>query len=194
MLFSKTHREAVVRENPSLGFGEVAQELGRKWRNLSSEQKDSYKPSRLPNPSASLSSLSPPPPSFENVSVRWACLACTFSNHIASHPKICAMCGLGRGLRPSQSSLPKLVISQATRTPNTITKLQNPVEELESSNAASSNAAAECCVCYDAPCDMIVLPCFHLCLCSQCTPKLRMTNDACPKCRAKIQDIKKVFI
>jgi hypothetical protein len=49
----------------------------------------------------------------------------------------------------------------------------------------------QCLVCMDAPSNMIISPCMHLCLCAVCA---NGTNfDKCPKCRGRIECVKKVY-
>lgn len=49
----------------------------------------------------------------------------------------------------------------------------------------------ECVVCLDHLSTHIILPCMHLCLCSDCGTKFQLKE--CPKCRTTIQAIKKTF-
>lgn len=57
----------------------------------------------------------------------------------------------------------------------------------------------ECCLCLDAPAIMIVLDCFHLCLCERCAksfasqPLEQGKEKLCPKCRAPIRTIHKTY-
>jgi hypothetical protein len=51
-----------------------------------------------------------------------------------------------------------------------------------------------CVVCFDAPKDHIIVPCFHLCVCEACANLLtQMDKPTCPICRAAIQQTNKVF-
>ena len=56
-------------------------------------------------------------------------------------------------------------------------------------------ADAELCVmCFDAPKDHIILPCFHVCVCEACATLLtQMDKPSCPICRTAIQQTNKVF-
>jgi hypothetical protein len=51
-----------------------------------------------------------------------------------------------------------------------------------------------CVVCFDAPKDHILVPCYHLCVCEACANLLtQMDKPTCPICRAAIQQTNKVF-
>jgi hypothetical protein len=51
-----------------------------------------------------------------------------------------------------------------------------------------------CVVCFDAPKDHIIVPCYHLCVCEACANLLtQMDKPTCPICRAAIQQTNKVF-
>jgi hypothetical protein len=62
---------------------------------------------------------------------------------------------------------------------------------------AAPNPGAEetqCVVCFDAPKDHIIVPCYHLCVCEACANLLtQMDKPTCPICRAAIQQTNKVF-
>ena len=63
--------------------------------------------------------------------------------------------------------------------------------------APAPNPGAEetmCVVCFDAPKDHIIVPCYHLCVCEACANLLtQMDKPTCPICRAAIQQTNKVF-
>ena len=49
-------------------------------------------------------------------------------------------------------------------------------------------------LCFDAPKDHIILPCFHVCVCEACANQLtQMSKPSCPICRTAIQHTNKVF-
>jgi protein neuralized len=51
-----------------------------------------------------------------------------------------------------------------------------------------------CVVCFDAPKDHILVPCYHLCVCEACAILLtQMEKPSCPICRTAIQQTNKVF-
>ena len=52
----------------------------------------------------------------------------------------------------------------------------------------------QCVVCFDAPKDHIIVPCYHLCVCEACANLLtQMEQPSCPICRTAIQQTNKVF-
>jgi hypothetical protein len=55
-------------------------------------------------------------------------------------------------------------------------------------------AEDQCVLCFDAPKDHIILPCFHVCVCEACATLLTQTRKpSCPICRTAIQQTNKVF-
>jgi hypothetical protein len=68
--------------------------------------------------------------------------------------------------------------------------------ELGSGSGTSQLDAEEtmCVVCFDAPKDHILVPCYHLCVCEACANLLtQMDKPTCPICRTAIQQTNKVF-
>ena len=57
------------------------------------------------------------------------------------------------------------------------------------------NGRACCVCCWDAPCNVLLQPCNHLCLCSACSERLRETQpeDLCPVCREGVNLHTRVF-
>jgi hypothetical protein len=52
----------------------------------------------------------------------------------------------------------------------------------------------QCVLCFDAPKDHIILPCYHMCVCEACANRLtQMRHPSCPICRGAIQHTNKVF-
>jgi hypothetical protein len=52
----------------------------------------------------------------------------------------------------------------------------------------------QCVMCFDAPKDHIILPCYHVCVCEACANLLtQMRKPSCPICRTAIQHTNKVF-
>jgi hypothetical protein len=48
-----------------------------------------------------------------------------------------------------------------------------------------------CVICLTNPKDTVVLPCRHLCMCSECAQVLRGQNNSCPMCRTGIERLMK---
>jgi hypothetical protein len=51
----------------------------------------------------------------------------------------------------------------------------------------------ECVVCLSEQATYLVMPCFHICLCSECKDMFRNDKVTCPKCRDPIKDIRQTF-
>ncbi|KAF2575996.1 hypothetical protein F2Q70_00005854 [Brassica cretica] len=47
----------------------------------------------------------------------------------------------------------------------------------------------ECVICLTEPKDTAVMPCRHLCLCSDCAKELRFQSNKCPICRQPIDEL-----
>ena len=43
MLFCKETRPLIIKETPGMAFGAVGKELGKRWRELTDEEKEAYK-------------------------------------------------------------------------------------------------------------------------------------------------------
>lgn len=56
-------------------------------------------------------------------------------------------------------------------------QLEDPDDEVEDSGA-------ECVICMSDMRDTLILPCRHLCLCSNCAESLRYQASSCPICRS----------
>ncbi|KAK9293077.1 hypothetical protein L1049_021061 [Liquidambar formosana] len=52
-----------------------------------------------------------------------------------------------------------------------------------------SEPGKECVICMTEPKDTAVLPCRHLCMCSECAKELRLQSNKCPICRQPIQQL-----
>uniref|UniRef100_A0A5B7B6T9 RING-type E3 ubiquitin transferase n=1 Tax=Davidia involucrata TaxID=16924 RepID=A0A5B7B6T9_DAVIN len=57
----------------------------------------------------------------------------------------------------------------------------------ESSN--DNDAGKECVICMTEPKDTAVLPCRHMCMCSECAKALRLQSNKCPICRQSIEEL-----
>lgn len=52
----------------------------------------------------------------------------------------------------------------------------------------------ECVICMTDPRDTTVLPCRHMCMCSECAKVLRMQSNKCPICRTAIESLLQIKI
>ncbi|KPI86947.1 hypothetical protein ABL78_3993 [Leptomonas seymouri] len=59
-------------------------------------------------------------------------------------------------------------------------------EEVPNALTVPDEDEALCVVCLTNPKNTTILPCRHMCLCSECAVHLRMSNNRCPLCRANI--------
>ncbi|RDX69488.1 putative E3 ubiquitin-protein ligase LUL4, partial [Mucuna pruriens] len=61
-----------------------------------------------------------------------------------------------------------------------------------SSSAADfddNDPGKECVICMTEPKDTAVLPCRHMCMCSECAKALRVQSNKCPICRQSIEEL-----
>lgn len=56
-------------------------------------------------------------------------------------------------------------------------------------NFDDNDPGKECVICMSEPKDTAVLPCRHMCLCSECAKELRLQTNKCPICRQPIQEL-----
>lgn len=73
------------------------------------------------------------------------------------------------------------------------------LDRSKSSNAAgapadSSTDGPECVICMTETRDTTVLPCRHMCMCSDCAKYLRLQSNKCPICRTNIQSLLQIKI
>lgn len=59
--------------------------------------------------------------------------------------------------------------------------------------AAQANPTSECLVCFDAPRNVVCVPCGHVCMCMRCADRVERSTHHCIVCRAAIQSIVQVF-
>ena len=52
----------------------------------------------------------------------------------------------------------------------------------------------ECVICMTEPRDTTVLPCRHMCMCSECAKVLRLQSNKCPICRTSIESLLQIKI
>lgn len=117
-----------------------------------------------------------------------------------------AMCVADRVITPSEDA----ILTQV-RARHNITTLQHNQLLIElrldpkqyENMKKDSDFLRECVVCIDASSDHIILPCYHLCLCGKCAQGMQqeLKNNKkgsgqaqfCPKCRAEITIIHKIY-
>ncbi|XP_059632562.1 probable E3 ubiquitin-protein ligase LUL4 [Cornus florida] len=57
-----------------------------------------------------------------------------------------------------------------------------------------SDTGKECVICMTEPKDTAVLPCRHMCMCSECAKQLRLQSNKCPICRQPIEELMEIKI
>lgn len=57
-----------------------------------------------------------------------------------------------------------------------------------------SDPGKECVICMTEPKDTAVLPCRHMCMCSECAKELRLQSNKCPICRQPIEELIEIKI
>ncbi|KAL8121705.1 putative E3 ubiquitin-protein ligase LUL4 isoform X1 [Apium graveolens] len=59
---------------------------------------------------------------------------------------------------------------------------------------SDDDSGKECVICMTEPRDTAVLPCRHMCLCSECAKALRIQSNNCPICRQPIEELMEIKI
>ncbi|KAJ0744876.1 putative transcription factor C2H2 family [Helianthus annuus] len=57
-----------------------------------------------------------------------------------------------------------------------------------------TDSGKECVICMTEPKDTAVLPCRHMCLCSECAKALRLQSNKCPVCRQPIEELMEIKV
>ncbi|XP_076955882.1 putative E3 ubiquitin-protein ligase LUL4 [Bidens hawaiensis] len=57
-----------------------------------------------------------------------------------------------------------------------------------------TGSGKECVICMTEPKDTAVLPCRHMCLCSECAKALRLQSNKCPVCRQPIEELMEIKV
>ncbi|CAH9087172.1 unnamed protein product [Cuscuta europaea] len=60
--------------------------------------------------------------------------------------------------------------------------------------AINDDSGKECVICMTEPKDTAVLPCRHMCLCSECAKTLRLQSNKCPICRQTIEELLEIKV
>ncbi|KAL7003044.1 putative E3 ubiquitin-protein ligase lul4 [Sarracenia purpurea var. burkii] len=65
-----------------------------------------------------------------------------------------------------------------------------------STEATSSDddSGKECVICMTEPKNTAVLPCRHMCMCSECAKELRLQSNKCPICRQPIKELMEIKV
>jgi hypothetical protein len=61
-------------------------------------------------------------------------------------------------------------------------------------NFDGTDAGKECVVCMSEPRDTTVLPCRHMCMCSECAKVLRYQTNRCPICRTPVERLLEIKV
>jgi Zinc finger, C3HC4 type (RING finger) len=62
---------------------------------------------------------------------------------------------------------------------------KNAIKIVDSIPPLTVYESEDCCVCMDSVCEMVMVDCGHLCMCTSCSDKY--TSNTCPMCRAQIK-------
>ncbi|KAJ7547852.1 hypothetical protein O6H91_08G106800 [Diphasiastrum complanatum] len=63
-----------------------------------------------------------------------------------------------------------------------------------SSEFDENDAGKECVICLSEPRDTTVLPCRHMCMCSECAKVLRFQTNRCPICRTPVERLLEIKV
>ncbi|XP_023539072.1 probable E3 ubiquitin-protein ligase LUL4 [Cucurbita pepo subsp. pepo] len=58
----------------------------------------------------------------------------------------------------------------------------------------NNDSGKECVICMTEPKDTAVLPCRHMCMCSECAKELKLQSNKCPICRQPIEELIEIKI
>jgi len=67
-------------------------------------------------------------------------------------------------------------------------------EQSSGADGESGANSRECVICMTEPRDTTVLPCRHMCMCSDCAKMLRVQSEKCPICRTPIEQLLQIKI
>jgi len=60
--------------------------------------------------------------------------------------------------------------------------------------AGGDTVVNECVVCMDSKKSHVLVPCGHVCVCKVCAGNIVATKQACPVCRARVEQVIKVYL
>ncbi|KAL6610015.1 hypothetical protein ACP70R_039984 [Stipagrostis hirtigluma subsp. patula] len=66
--------------------------------------------------------------------------------------------------------------------------------EADVPNADDDDTGKECVICLTEPRDTAVMPCRHLCMCSECAKTLRFQSNKCPICRQPVEKLMEIKV
>ncbi|KAL6842200.1 hypothetical protein ACP4OV_027963 [Aristida adscensionis] len=66
--------------------------------------------------------------------------------------------------------------------------------EADVPNADDDDSGKECVICLTEPRDTAVMPCRHLCMCSECAKALRFQSNKCPICRQPVEKLMEIKV
>ena len=94
-----------------------------------------------------------------------------------------------RAPRPQRTQTPRHISTHAHHVASG-TQHSNAVSPRQLSITAPTPPAIKCCVCVDTPSQYACVPCFHLCLCASCMPRVK---QRCPLCRAHVSRMQRIY-
>lgn len=68
------------------------------------------------------------------------------------------------------------------------------ISNAEDTAFEDTDPGKECVICMTEPKDTAVLPCRHMCMCSECAKELRLQSNKCPICRQPIQELLEIKV
>lgn len=92
----------------------------------------------------------------------------------------------------TQIRLPTFNISRVFR-PEIRRSLSTPLPQ-NKDNLNRSNDDWSCIICQERLKCILLLPCRHVCMCSECNVRLQLYDNSCPICRNAIDDTMRVFV
>ena len=73
-------------------------------------------------------------------------------------------------------------------------RVQTVEKEKKKSHKKKANKKGNCCICCEVKVDSVLYRCGHMCACMKCANELQWNNGKCPICRAKIDDVVRVYV
>lgn len=82
--------------------------------------------------------------------------------------------------------------NRTRRFPQVRRSLSSPVPQ--NKNLNQSNDDRCCVICQERLKCILLLPCRHVCMCSECNERFQLYDNACPICRNHIEDTMRIFV